>query len=198
VNISPTIQARVRQILGLTGGPGIEAIEAIQPVVVIAGYPQDRQPQMESGDMIVREFTAEGEQAAVAGAYSQIQIRTLDPGSLVWIREITIANQSTSFLLKIARSTNITALTYGTANWTDFRMPYNSIAGPFEIANGATAVPSTVYGAQQITVPGTASVVFPVNFILQAGTLEGLEVRRGGVNAALIASFKGIVFTRER
>lgn len=202
-NISPVLQQRVRQLLGLTGGLDIEPIEAIQPVVVVADYGEGRQPQNESGDTLVRKWYGQHGRTSLAGNYAIVAIRSLQAvEALTWIQRVWITNQHGGALrFAIGRMSNQTALTYGSAGYSDWRLPNNDLgATAFELISAHNPVFPTMYSRIDVCVPDATTVSVPVDFVLVgdgtvAGSIFGVTSHVHGANLSSV-SFEGISFTR--
>ena len=194
MNIDPVIQGRVRQLLGLRGAPSVDGIESVQPVVQIAGFPIDRQPQLESGDMIPRNFMASAICPAVAARYSCVQIRA-PVGSVLWVRQIIIGSAQTNTGTFVGRTGPLTFGAFGDAHYNDARLPWMDL-GFTELEVGyenAVALPGFFGSAYHW---GSTTLQFNIDYILayNAAALTGLTVARETVNLALHATFIGTTF----
>ena len=199
MNISPLIQSRVRQLLGLTGGPSVEAIEAIQPVAIIAGYQESRQPQLESGDMIVRKFHARATQGATAVEYSKIGIRCGDQDSILWITDVFVHNPNPAapYVVRVGITPNMTFLAYGTACFDDLRLPVVDIgSSPIAVGRGSSGTASVFLAPIEQSMGTWTNLHLSTDFILTSDKLYQLTVQNMLVNEPLFATFARIVFQR--
>jgi hypothetical protein len=186
--------------MGLTGAPAVEAIEAVQPVAIIAGGIDGRLPATETGDMIPRDFIARHTQAAIAGEYSRIAIRP-DTGALLWIKSVWLQNgdAAASTIFRVGIATNPSIVAYGGAGWVDTRMPSLVGAGitptPVSIGRvGGAALPThTGY----IDVPMGARTIYQLrqDWILVLPGLQSLVVTNMTANMECSVAFSGTCYT---
>lgn len=198
MNLNPVIQERIRQLLGLTGAPSIDVIEAIQPVAVIAGYTEGRQPQNESGDMLSRVWVGGASKSAVAGNYGFVAVRANHETTLLWIRRIIISNTSGAGATYVfGRGVNATAGAWGTAGYTDDRLPAGDIGvSVAEIHSGHQAGQPVGYGKRQVTLPTGTTERIDVDYILHYPAGNTLFVATEVANKELNwVGFEGIAFT---
>lgn len=203
MNISPIIQARVRQLLGLTGGPSIEAIEAVQPVAIIAGYPEGRQPQSESGDMIVRRFQGGMYKAPVALNNGSVSIRVTDPNTVLWIQRIFLTNTAGAAMTFLyGRGPNVAAGAWGTLVYLDWRLPGVDLGTSLAELHSSHQVGIPIpYGRVSIAVPIMETVIVPVDITIfsgaSTGVYESLHVTAEAISTGLgWVAFEGIAFSR--
>lgn len=205
-NVDFNLQQRVRRLLGLTGGPAIGVVEAVQPVSIISGWTEQRQPQLESGDMLVRTFVAEMSLAAVALKFAAIGIRVgAGTRALIWVRKVLICEPTAAAVFQVTNGRIATTLSHasnGTASYTDTRFPFNNLLeAPVSIGGLTDAGPfGTQQGFRWVNGRAAETVVLDVDHVLTdlgAGSGE-LVVINGTLNQGLRVSFEGIVFQEQQ
>jgi hypothetical protein len=208
-SIDLALQTRVRALLGLRGGPPIEAEEAILPVAVIAGYPILRQPQLETSDLIPRRFWVTYEEVvAGAGSHARIGVRSGDVRSIIWLTRMWAYSRDADGAVeaRIGRSDTWAFATSGVTGFQDHRLGDLDLApspvdgGANEFAAGANA---TFHGNLQLLIPGrsTAQGAFlPLELQLDEILVtdgvapDAFTVELVTVDRDLICSFEGYVF----
>lgn len=205
--VDPVIQSRVRQLLGLRGGPAIVAEEAVMPVAVIAGYPQDRQPQLESGDMLVRRFSGLFSQAPVADQFATVGLRVAAADTLLWLTKIYLTgNALASSLMYFGRTGPQVAATFGALGWHDMRLSGGNLDGLITLFALSAAATAVGFNARlPVWVRVAETVVVDVDFVLVDDPQQGLTnnincviVQNQSVGQSCLAGFEGIAFTRAR
>jgi hypothetical protein len=199
VNIGATIQSRVRQLLQLKGYAPIIGVESVQPVAVIAGFPQQRQPQLEKGDMLVRRFVASMIAPAVVAEYNQIQIRAT-VGTVLHITRVMIAFAGAAGSAFIGRTANLTSLGAGNAHFVDSDLQFTDIGFTVcDLIRASAAANPTFYGRYTPFTVANAHILMDVDYVLRyvPGNLTGLTVANTGTNGTLYASFEGVAFVDE-
>lgn len=199
----PSIQERTRQLLGLVGGGPIEPIPAVQPVAIVAGFPAQRQPQLERGDMLVRRFLGcQLKAAAGAGQYSAVGVRPGSSTTVLHVTRLWITNATLSVLEHVwGIGANITAGSYGTAAYLDTRLPGNDL-GPVEVQihDGNQATLPVGNAMWRGNIPASTTVEFDIDVVLTADLAGGdrsLLVAPTSVNTALgYVTFEGVAYTR--
>jgi hypothetical protein len=212
VAVDPTLQSRIRAIMGLRGGPPIEAEEAVLPVVVVGSWPADRQPNLETGAMIPRRFVAVVEEVvAGAGSHARAGIRAGDVGVILWIRRLWAYSRDAAAHVeaKIGRAAAWAPATGLTAAFTDTRMPTTSIypspvdGGANEFAAGANATFRTYIQTMVMGGTGATSApptCFEVDEILVTDGVspDVFTVELVTVDRDLVVAFEGYVFDQAR
>ena len=180
----------------------METIQAVQPVAVIAGFPQDRQPQLESGDMIARRFTARAEALPTALNYTHGLIRAGAVNQILWITRIFICNNSggDQFFL-VGRTANLTIGSFGSAVFNDFRLPGLDIVGQVQVGSAVQGTVPTILGGTPVSVLNRTTIQLPGDWVLKsdgAGADENLVVASRQISEAIVVGFEGVLFERTR
>lgn len=186
--------------MGLTGAPAIEAIEAVQPVVSLATFVEERQPQRESGDMIVRAWQGGVTRAASPGNHSAIGVRSATVREIILVKRITITNNTgATQAFAIGRGPSQTAQSWGTAIYTDMRLGSGDLAASlFELHTATPAALPITYGRRLVAIATGLSVVFNVEYIVTYGSSETVWVVTENQNQAITwVSFEGVAYTAE-
>lgn len=195
------LQERVRQFLDLRGmGVSVQGIESVQPVVLLGGFPIERQPQYEKGPAVVRRWVGFHNVGAVALNYALIHLRPV-AGQILHIQKVRVTSATAGNTpMSIGRTGVITAATWGHSHYTNQRLLFTDIGVSLVEIIGANQVAfPTFYGYHLIWVPQYGNQPIDVDYILVhpadgGADLGGLTVCTGIVNAELSVSFEGVAY----
>lgn len=209
MNVSADISGQARYLLGLSGGPLVEALESVQPVAIVAAaFGEGRAPQLERGDLIPRYFQCSILRAAVAGQYSWASLGCNSPNAIVLVDHITIAtvvgsNLDGSFGLVTSAEFNQAGTGSHTGCYVDARYQHlNLVPDPLNLTGNTNAAfpGANGLGLRRFWL-SASSVTLDTRFVLtnsfsKAGNPSDVYLLVTGaiVNVALYVTFEGRIF----
>lgn len=204
-SLANLLQARFRQVLALRGGPLVTASDFVQPTVALGNAEGPfRNPALEVGDGIGRQFTARGTAANAALTFSTVRLQTFNGSrQLLHVRRIVVNFDGTKCPLQIGLVSNpaLNNEVRGSAQYRDARLGLNDVgsaAGPIDITGGDRAA-LTINGFLELQAAALNSANFiDVDYVLAPGDLLGISialvVHATTVNTQFRAQFDGQVY----
>ncbi len=209
VGLLPSLQARVRQLFGVRGGPLVGAADFVQPVALVASSEgRFRNPASELGEGIGRSFVASAPATIVALNFGVVQIQPADQNTLIHVRRVGVNVDGSTCRILIGRTTRVTSANMAVAalgNFTDTRLGINALgsAGAMRLEAGATAagVAPAYLGHQELQPPVNTTQWLDVDYVLLSnvvspGLFDGALVVSAATSAtAFRAWFEGELHT---